>query len=141
MEGLSSLWSGLSNIGSSISNGVGSLWNGLTSLGTDGSTALANGASAVPQVAGVAVETPFVESGIANATAEGVTKTSPSLWSALGSDAFKNVAGLGVAGYNALNTAGALKQQKNIQNAQLAMAKDAYNRNKLADEARQKLSF
>ena len=112
MEGFSSLWSGLSNIGSSISDGVSGLWNNISSIGTT-----------APDIASTA------------------TKASPSLWSALGSDAFKNVAGMGVAGYNALQNSDALSQQKSIQNAQLAMAKDAYNRNKLADEARQKLSF
>jgi len=114
MEGLSSLWSGLSNLGSTISNGASSLWDGITSIGTNVPTA---------EIASTA------------------TKASPSLWSALGSDAFKNVAGMGVAGYNALQSADALSQQKKLQNEQLAMAKDAYNRNKLADEARQKLTF
>jgi len=114
MEGLSSLWSGLSNLGSTISNGAGSLWDSITSIGTNVPTA---------EIASTA------------------TKASPSLWSALGSDAFKNVAGMGVAGYNALQSADALSQQKKLQNEQLAMAKDAYNRNKLADEARQKLTF
>ena len=119
MEGLSSLWSGLSNIGSSISDGVSGLWNNISSIGT-----------ATPAIAGATSD-----------IASTATKASPSLWSALGSDAFKNVAGMGVAGYNALQNSDALSQQKSIQNAQLAMAKDAYNRNKLADEARQKLSF
>lgn len=115
MEGLSGLWSGLSNIGSSISSGVGSLWDSVTNIGT--------ATAPVAEVASTA------------------TKATPSLWSALGSDAFKNIAGLGVSGFGALQNADALKQQKNIQNEQLAMAKDAYSRNKLADEARQKLTF
>ena len=117
MEGLSGLWSGLSNIGSSISNGAGSLWDSITNIGT----------SSVPTATADVAST--------------ATKASPSLWSALGSDAFKNIAGLGVKGFGALQNADALKQTKKIQNAQLSMAQDAYNRNKLADEARQKLTF
>lgn len=117
MEGLSGLWSGLSNIGSTISTGAGNLWDTITNIGTT------NVPTATADVASTA------------------SKASPSLWSALGSDAFKNIAGLGVQGFGALQNADALKQSKRIQNAQLSMAQDAYNRNKLADEARQKLTF
>lgn len=115
MEGLSSLWSGLSNIGSTISNGASGLWDSLSSIGT----------------------TPAVTADIASTA----TKATPSLWSALGSDAFKNIAGMGVQGFNAMQNADALKQLKNTEKAKLAMSQDAYNRNKLADEARQKLTF
>lgn len=118
MEGLSNLWSGLSNLGSSISTGAGNLWDSITNIGTTSVPA-----TTTADVASIA------------------TKASPSLWSALGSDAFKNISGLGVQGFGALQTADALKQAKKIQNAQLGMAQDAYARNKLADEARQKLTF
>lgn len=60
---------------------------------------------------------------------------------ALISDQAGNVfKGLGGA-YSAYNQGKALDQAKNIQNAQLAMSQDAYNRDKTADQRRQKLVF
>lgn len=61
--------------------------------------------------------------------------------SALGSDTASNIyQGLGGA-YNMYNQGQSLDQAKNVQNKQLAMQQDVYNRDKSADERRQKLVF
>lgn len=59
----------------------------------------------------------------------------------LGSDQAQNIAKVGFGGYNAYNQGKTLDQAKNIQNQQLAMSQDAYNRDKSADQRRQKLVF
>lgn len=52
-------------------------------------------------------------------------------------NAFNALGGL----YQMYNQGQAFDQAKNIQNEQMALAKDAYNRDKTADERRQKLVF
>lgn len=59
----------------------------------------------------------------------------------LGNEQVKNFTTLGSAGLNAMNNANALSNAKQIQQEQLAMSKDAYNRDREADQRRQKLVF
>lgn len=60
---------------------------------------------------------------------------------ALGSDQALNVAKMGLGGYNAYKSGQAMDNAQNIQSAQLAQSQDAYNRDKTADQNRQKLVF
>jgi len=56
-------------------------------------------------------------------------------------DQTQNIAKVGLGGYNAYNQGKAINQAKRIQDQQMAMSQDAYNRDKSADQRRQKLVF
>lgn len=83
------------------------------------------------------------EAGLQGATGRGLFDgiTNSGAWQALGSDQAKNIIGLGVGGFNAFNQGKGLSNANKIQKEQLAMSKDAYNRDKKSDEQRQKLVF
>jgi len=82
---------------------------------------------------------PIAESNLAQSN--GMFDSLGAFGKALGSDQAKNIATIGFGGYNAYNTGKALNSAKDIQRQQLQQSQDAYNRDKTADQRRQKLVF
>jgi hypothetical protein len=115
-------------IGAGLNNGyfqsLGNLPVGFTDAGVGEASNFATGVGLQGQAGGMF---------------DGITNSG--LFQTLGSDQAKNIAGIGFNAYNAMNQSRAIDDAKKIQKEQLAMSQDAYNRDKRADERRQKLVF
>lgn len=78
---------------------------------------------------------------IANTAPTGIMESLGKIGNALTSDQAKNAFSILGTGYNMYNQGQALNNAKDIQRQQLQMSKDAYGRDKVADQRRQKLVF
>lgn len=106
-------------------------------INTGINSAITGGMSNIGNMAGTTFQP--IGAGLVNPT--GIFGSWANFGDAIMGDQAKNLFDISGKLYGAYNQGKQLDQAKNIQNQQLAMSQDAYNRDKLADQRRQKLVF